>query len=107
MARKVVENHIRIYGTIPHPDVLKEEIVAGVGEYTRLIERQIAAATVVDADVILAARREGAAIMRERAAKVAANGCLAPPDGGSPTNAEREMCDAIAAVIRALPIDGA
>jgi Lar family restriction alleviation protein len=38
----------------------------------------------------------------EEAAKVAERGCLVPPDGGSPTEAEREMCEAIAAAIRSL-----
>jgi hypothetical protein len=37
---------------------------------------------------------------RERCARIAANGCLVPPDGGSPTEAERQMCDGIAAAIR-------
>jgi hypothetical protein len=36
------------------------------------------------------------------AAKIARNGCLVPPDGGSPTEAERLMCDHIAAAIDAL-----
>jgi len=31
---------------------------------------------------------------------IALNGCLVLPDGGSPTEAEREMCEAIAASIR-------
>ena len=38
---------------------------------------------------------------REQCAKVAYSGCLVPPDGGSPTESERLMCDAIAAEIRA------
>lgn len=38
----------------------------------------------------------------EEAALVAERGCLVPPDGGSPTEAEREMCEAIAASIRTL-----
>lgn len=38
----------------------------------------------------------------EEAAKVAESGCLVPPDGGSPTDEEREMCESIAAQIRAL-----
>ena len=37
---------------------------------------------------------------RERAAKIAFNGCLVPPDGGSPTQSETEMCDRIATAIR-------
>ena len=37
----------------------------------------------------------------ERAARIAREGCLVPPDGGSPSNAEREICDAIAARIMA------
>jgi len=41
----------------------------------------------------------------EEAAKVAERGCLVPPDGGSPTEAEREMCEAIAAAIRSLSPD--
>jgi len=42
--------------------------------------------------------------MREAAAKVAREGCLVPPDGGSPTEAEAEMCERIATAIRALPV---
>ena len=38
----------------------------------------------------------------EEAAKVAERGCLVPPDGGSPTESEREMCEAIARDIRAV-----
>lgn len=38
----------------------------------------------------------------EEAAKVAERGCLTHPDGGSPTEPERELCEAIAADIRAL-----
>lgn len=38
---------------------------------------------------------------RERAAKIARNGCLVPPDGGSPTAAEVDMCDLIAEAILA------
>jgi hypothetical protein len=37
---------------------------------------------------------------RERCARLATNGCLAPPDGGSPTEDEARLCDAIAAAIR-------
>ena len=39
---------------------------------------------------------------RERCALVARDGCLVPPDGGSPTEAEIELCDEIARRIRAL-----
>jgi hypothetical protein len=38
----------------------------------------------------------------EEAAKVAERGCLTHPDGGSPTEPERELCEAIARDIRAL-----
>lgn len=38
----------------------------------------------------------------EEAALVAEQGCLVPPDGGSPTEAEAELCKEIAARIRAL-----
>jgi hypothetical protein len=37
---------------------------------------------------------------RERCARIAIDGCLVPPDGGSPTEAEYEMCQHIAAAIR-------
>ncbi len=37
-----------------------------------------------------------------RAAAIARNGCLVPPDGGSPTEAEAEMCDRISDQILAL-----
>ena len=36
----------------------------------------------------------------EEAAKIAETGCLVPPDGGSPTEEEREMCENIASAIR-------
>jgi ribonucleotide reductase alpha subunit len=32
----------------------------------------------------------------ERAVEIARDGCLVPPDGGSPTEEEREMCERIA-----------
>jgi hypothetical protein len=38
----------------------------------------------------------------EAAAKVALDGCLVPPDGGSPTEGERLMCEEIARRIRAI-----
>jgi hypothetical protein len=41
-------------------------------------------------------------LILEEAAKVAERGCLVPPDGGAPTEAERELCEAIAAAIRSL-----
>ena len=37
---------------------------------------------------------------RERCAQIALNGCLVPPDGGSPTEAERMLCEEIARRIR-------
>lgn len=37
---------------------------------------------------------------RERCARIATNGCLVPPDGGSPTEDEARMCADIAAAIR-------
>jgi hypothetical protein len=43
---------------------------------------------------------EAVAAERERCAKIAENGCLVPPDGGSPTEDEVEMCKSIAAFIR-------
>ena len=49
-------------------------------------------------EAIIAARREAL----EEAAKVAERGCLTHPDGGSPTEPERELCEAIARDIRAL-----
>ena len=55
---------------------------------------------------VATAQRDGAAAMREAAAKIAANACLVPPDGGSPTREETEMCDFAATAIRALPLPG-
>lgn len=51
--------------------------------------------------VLLAAevRRQDAVI--ERCAMIARNGCLVPPDGGSPTEAERLLCEEIERRIRA------
>lgn len=40
----------------------------------------------------------------ERCAKVARDGWMVPPDGGSPTEAETELCDRIEAAIRSLPL---
>lgn len=37
---------------------------------------------------------------RERCALIAVNGCLVPPDGGSPADEERLLCDEIARRIR-------
>lgn len=38
------------------------------------------------------------------AAGIARNGCLVPPDGGSPPDAEAEMCDHIAdAILKLIP----
>jgi len=37
---------------------------------------------------------------RERCYWLAKNGCLVPPDGGSPTEDEAYMCDRIADAIR-------
>lgn len=40
---------------------------------------------------------------RKRCASIARNGCLVPPDGGSPTEDEREMCEGIAKAIELGP----
>jgi hypothetical protein len=53
------------------------------------------------ADAITRLRPRGREAI-EAAAKVAENGCLVPPDGGSPTEGERLMCEDIAKAIRAL-----
>jgi len=39
-------------------------------------------------------------VERERCERIVADGCLMPPDGGSPTKGETAMCDAIFAAIR-------
>lgn len=54
------------------------------------------------ADEIEAALTASHARGLEEAAGIARNGCLVPPDGGSPTDDEREMCDRIADAILAL-----
>jgi len=41
----------------------------------------------------------------ERAAEVALNACLVPPDGGSPTEEERLVCEEAARRIRALALE--
>ena len=41
------------------------------------------------------------AVIRE-CARIARDGCLVPPDGGSPTEAEADLCDHISAQILAL-----
>ena len=50
------------------------------------------------------AERRGAEEMRERAAQTARIACLVPPDGGSPTEEERLVCEEAARRIRALPL---
>lgn len=49
-------------------------------------------------------RDEARAKALEEAAKVAAWACMVPPDGGSPTDAERAVADAAAAAIRDLKL---
>jgi hypothetical protein len=48
------------------------------------------------------ARQQARDAALEEAAVVAENACLVPPDGGAPTDAEREMCEEAARQIRAL-----
>ena len=50
-----------------------------------------------DGDTPRAIRRKAL----EEAAKIARNGCLVPPDGGDPTEAEVMLCDEIASRILA------
>ncbi len=45
--------------------------------------------------------RDAVRAEREACARIASEGCLVPPDGGSPTEDERLMCEGIAAAIRA------
>lgn len=56
----------------------------------------------------LAGRAEvrGFAAGVEAAARVAREGCLVPPDGGSPTEAERLLCEEIERRIRSLAAIG-
>lgn len=51
-----------------------------------------------EADMMAAVRT---AALKE-AAEVASNACLVPPDGGSPSEVEREVCEVAAARILAL-----
>ena len=51
--------------------------------------------TVADLLVELVGHERGAC------ARIARDGCLVPPDGGSPTEAEADMCDRIATLILA------
>jgi hypothetical protein len=53
---------------------------------------------------LLEARAEGERRGIERAAEVASQACLVPPDGGSPTKDEADLCNEIAAQTRALPV---
>jgi hypothetical protein len=66
---------------------------------SRLVD---AARTPTDAQPTL-----GRSAILEEAARIAENGCLVPPDGGSPTEDEREMCESIATQIRLLKLKGA
>jgi len=51
--------------------------------------------------MIATALRQAHAEENEAAAAIAIDGCLVPPDGGSPTEDERLMCENIATAIRA------
>jgi hypothetical protein len=53
------------------------------------------------AGAITAAHQTGVEAMRELAGYVAIHACLTPPDGGSPTEDEREMCAEVARQIYA------
>ena len=53
-----------------------------------------------------AAYRAGEERMRERAASVAQNACLVPPDGGSPSDEEIAVANDAAAAIAALKPEG-
>lgn len=59
-----------------------------IAGYTKALEDAAAALETVQAEE------------RERCARIAVNGCLVPPDGGSPTQDEVRMCDHIAVSIR-------
>lgn len=43
---------------------------------------------------------------REACARIAREGCLVPPDGGSPTEEERIMCEGVATAIRNRTAEG-
>lgn len=51
-----------------------------------------------------AAWQAGAEAMRKAAANVASNTCLVPPDGGSPTEEERAVCEQVCRRVLALPL---
>lgn len=53
-----------------------------------------------DAETFSALKREAVEAEREACARIAREGCLVPPDGGSPTEEERIMCEGIATAIR-------
>ena len=53
------------------------------------------------ASALATARAEGAAEEREACARIAHEGCLVPPDGGSPSSEELAVCDHIERYIRA------
>jgi hypothetical protein len=55
------------------------------------------------ADAILADKLLAVKAERERCARIARDGCLVPPDGGSPTEAEADMCRDIANAILGTP----
>lgn len=56
---------------------------------------------VIDVEQAVRIAEKRVAEERERCARIARDGCLVPPDGGSPTEEEAAMCDVIAAAIRA------
>ena len=73
---------------------LAEKLYEITGHRDAVLKRMTAAIS----EVLEAAFRRGV----EAAAQIASDGCLVPPDGGSPTRAEADMCDNIATAIRAL-----
>jgi hypothetical protein len=80
-------------------EVVRWTIVNGAGRGTAIYDDEGTARCACPAEWQVV-KLTGTAKVRE-AAQIAERGCLVPPDGGSPTDAERKMCEAIAAAIRA------
>lgn len=77
-------------------DLAAPELRCGIQLQLREIDRLRAALADVAAEMPQAVLHE-----RNRCAWIARHGCLVPPDGGSPTEAERLLCEEIARRIRA------
>jgi hypothetical protein len=91
----------------PARNALADELEASpAGPFSRRLINQVIAALRQSSGAEAVAWRARQEALEE-AAKIAENGCLMPPDGGSPTEAEVEMCQGIASQVRLRKLAGA